>query len=139
MRQPPQMKNFKSRKMNLNCRKTLHCNSSAHKIVLLENLSAGTLIKYILKKWKIHPQLPQLLKCKMRIFPQIWRFNVQGCLKFKYEALNQTTPNEISLNWTLQSQTKACIAKSSSVNEPAKRAQLMVTDTTFSFVTVSII
>ena len=29
--------------------------------------------------------------------------------------LNWTTPNQITLNWTMQSQTKACIAKSCEV------------------------
>jgi hypothetical protein len=33
-------------------------------------------------------------------------------LKFVYETLNQTAPNQITLNQTIQSQTKACIAKS---------------------------
>ena len=36
-----------------------------------------------------------------------------GHLKFAGEALNQTAPNQIALNWTLWSQTKASIAKSS--------------------------
>jgi hypothetical protein len=32
-----------------------------------------------------------------------------GHLKFTYEALNQTTPNQIALNRTMQSQSKACV------------------------------
>ena len=28
-----------------------------------------------------------------------------------YEALNQTVPNHITLNWIVQNQTKACVAK----------------------------
>ena len=32
-----------------------------------------------------------------------------------YEALNQTAPNWMALNWTLWTQTKACIAKSCEV------------------------
>jgi len=36
-----------------------------------------------------------------------------GCPKFVYEALNHTAPNCIARNWTMQSQTKTCIAKSS--------------------------
>jgi len=127
MRQTPQLKNFKSRNMNLNCRKTLHYYSSVHKIVLLENLFAGNLVKYIFKKWKIHSQLPYLLKCKLRLFLYIWHLNVRGL------------PNQIALNWTLQSKTKACITKWSHVNEPEKTAQLKVTETIFSYMTMSII
>jgi hypothetical protein len=37
---------------------------------------------------------------------------MQGLLKFVYEVLKQ-----ISLNWTMQSQTKACILKSSWLNK----------------------
>lgn len=125
--------------MNLNCRKTLHCYSNVYKIVLLENLFAGTLVKYIFKKGKIHPQLPYLLKCQLRPFPHIWHLNVWGCFNFTYKALNQTSPNQSALNWTLQSKTKACTTKSSHVNEPEKTAQLKVTETIFSFMTMSII
>jgi len=32
-------------------------------------------------------------------------------LKFMYEAPNQTAANQITLNWTMRSQTKACITK----------------------------
>ena len=32
-------------------------------------------------------------------------------LKFAYEALNRTASNQITLNWTVQSQTEACSAK----------------------------
>jgi hypothetical protein len=32
-------------------------------------------------------------------------------LKFMYEALNRTTANQITLNWTMRSQTEGCIAK----------------------------
>jgi len=41
-------------------------------------------------------------------FPYIWFLNMWDHLKFTYDALNQTAPNQ-----TMQSQTKACIAKSS--------------------------
>jgi hypothetical protein len=41
-------------------------------------------------------------------FPEIWYLNVSGHLKFANEASNW-----IAVNWTLQSQTKACITKSS--------------------------
>jgi len=34
-----------------------------------------------------------------------------GCLKFAYEAPNWTTPNRISLNRTMWSQTEACLTK----------------------------
>jgi len=37
---------------------------------------------------------------------------MSGCLKFIYEALKRTAPKRITLNWTVQKQTKACIAKS---------------------------
>jgi len=36
-----------------------------------------------------------------------------GHLKFGYEAPNRNVPNRMYLNWNMQSQTKACIAKSS--------------------------
>jgi len=36
-----------------------------------------------------------------------------GCPKFTYEALNQTAPNRIAWNWTMQNQTKTFTAKSS--------------------------
>jgi len=49
-------------------------------------------------------KLPYMLECKMRIFPEIWHLNMQGHLKFVYEA-----PNWIALNRTMRSQTKACI------------------------------
>ena len=39
--------------------------------------------------------------------PEIQHLNTWGCLKFVYEA-----PNQISLNRTMWSQTKACITKS---------------------------
>jgi hypothetical protein len=38
---------------------------------------------------------------------------MRGHLKFTYEALNWTAANRFALNWTMQTQTKACIAKSS--------------------------
>ena len=44
---------------------------------------------------------------------------MQGHLKFTYEAPNQTTPNQIALNWAMQRQTKACIAKLSCVDKRA--------------------
>jgi len=48
-----------------------------------------------------------------KCFPEILGLNKWGGLKFTYEALNQTAPNSITLNQALQSQTKACITKSS--------------------------
>ena len=36
-----------------------------------------------------------------------------GRHKFAYEELNQTVPNQITWNQTMQGQTKACIVKSS--------------------------
>jgi hypothetical protein len=38
---------------------------------------------------------------------------MSGCVKFMYEALNRSAPNQITLNWTLQNQTKTCVTKSS--------------------------
>jgi hypothetical protein len=38
---------------------------------------------------------------------------MSGHLKFAYEALKQTAPNQITLNLTIRSQTYACITKSS--------------------------
>jgi len=35
-----------------------------------------------------------------------------GHLAFAYDALNQTMPNQFTLNQTMQKQTKACTAKS---------------------------
>jgi len=40
-------------------------------------------------------------------------------LKFMYEAPYQTTTDRIILNWAMQSQTKACIAKLSYVDKTA--------------------
>ena len=39
--------------------------------------------------------------------------NVRGCLKFAYKAPKQTAPQRITINQTMKSQTKACIANSS--------------------------
>ena len=55
--------------------------------------------------------IPYLLECTTECFPEIWGLNKGGGLKFAYEALNWTAPNWITLNQTLQSQTKACITK----------------------------
>ena len=53
-------------------------------------------------------------KCKLRFFtPEIGGLIKWGCLKFTYEALNQTMPNQISLNRPMNSQTKAYTAKQS--------------------------
>jgi hypothetical protein len=38
---------------------------------------------------------------------------MSGHLKFAQETLNQTTSNQITLTLPMQSQTKACISKSS--------------------------
>jgi len=35
--------------------------------------------------------------------------NMWGCLKFTCEAPNRTKPNQIALNWTIWSQSKACV------------------------------
>lgn len=35
-----------------------------------------------------------------------------GHFAFAYDALNQTKPNQFTLNQTMQNETKACIAKS---------------------------
>ena len=51
---------------------------------------------------------PYLLKRKTRFFFNIWLWNMWDHLKFTYEAMNQ-----IAMNWTMRSQTKAYIAKSS--------------------------
>jgi hypothetical protein len=47
---------------------------------------------------------------------------VNLALKFTYQTPNQTAPNWITLAWTMHSQTKACIARTSSVNKSEKRA-----------------
>jgi hypothetical protein len=47
--------------------------------------------------------IPYLLKCKMRVFPEIWRLNMSDHLKFSHDVLNPTMP----------SQTKACIVEKS--------------------------
>jgi hypothetical protein len=47
-----------------------------------------------------------LLKCKTRVFLEIWHLNMWSHLKFVQEA-----PNQITLNWTMKSQTKACITQ----------------------------
>ena len=54
-----------------------------------------------------------------------------GRLKFTYEALKQITPNLVALTQAVQSQTKACITKSSYVNKIENRAQLKLTDIFF--------
>jgi len=58
-------------------------------------------------------KLPYTLTCKMKFLPQNWHLNKRGCRKFVYGVLNHTMPNWIAQNWTMRSQTKACIAKSS--------------------------
>jgi len=60
-----------------------------------------------------HDSTTLLLECKMRFFPEIWNLNMWSQLKFVSKARNWTMPNQIALNWTMQSQTKACITKSS--------------------------
>jgi len=42
-----------------------------------------------------------------KIFSLNWHLDMWGCHKFSYKALNQNAPN-----YTMQNQTKACIAKS---------------------------
>ena len=49
-----------------------------------------------------------------RCLPSIWSLNISGHHKFTHEALQWITPIWIALNWTKLSQTKACIAQSSS-------------------------
>jgi hypothetical protein len=44
-----------------------------------------------------------------------------GRLKFAYEVSNWTVPNQITLNWTMQSQTKACVAKLSCADKRENR------------------
>jgi len=46
---------------------------------------------------------------------EVFPINLVLKYKFVYEALNQTAPNWITLNQTMWSQTKACIAKSCEV------------------------
>lgn len=46
------------------------------------------------------------------IFPYIWRLNAFSHFKFAYKVPNQTTPNLIALNQTMQNQSKVCTAKS---------------------------
>jgi hypothetical protein len=88
---------------------------------------------------------------------EIWCLNKWCCLKFAYKAMNWTTANRITLNWTMQNQTKACITKSScdippmfqnnllaqssKVNKSKRgnRVQLMSTDTIFVLKDLSII
>jgi hypothetical protein len=55
-----------------------------------------------------------------------------GRLEFAYEVLNRTMPNQIPLNWTMQSQTKACITKLSCADKQENRALVKLTDTTSS-------
>jgi hypothetical protein len=50
--------------------------------------------------------LPYLLVCKTRFFLYVWHLNMQGCLKFAYEA-----PNQVALKQTTRSQTTACITE----------------------------
>jgi hypothetical protein len=45
------------------------------------------------------------LNARQGFFLKLWG------LKFAHEVLNQTTPKWIALNWTIQSQIKACTAK----------------------------
>jgi hypothetical protein len=46
-----------------------------------------------------------------------------------HDAQNPTRPNQIALKWTMRSQTKACITKSSCVDKRQNRAWLKLTDT----------
>jgi hypothetical protein len=66
--------------------------------------------------------IPNLHQCKTRFLPQIWCLNMRGHIKFVYEGLNHTIPNWIALKWAMQSQSKACIAKLSCVDQRDKRA-----------------
>jgi hypothetical protein len=58
---------------------------------------------------KTSAQMPYLPECKTTFIPEIWHLNMCGHLKFMYEAPNQAMPNRIVQNWTMLSQTKACI------------------------------
>jgi hypothetical protein len=49
-----------------------------------------------------------------------------GHLQFKYEVLNCITPNWITLNWTMRSQTTASIAKSSCEISALLRYEVMM-------------
>jgi len=53
--------------------------------------------------------MPCLLECKTSFFRKFGTSNMWGHLKFTYEALNRTKPNQIALNWTIWSQSKACM------------------------------
>ena len=55
--------------------------------------------------------------------PYIWCLNIWGCIKLAYDA-----PNQIALNQTMWSKTKACIAKCRQ-----KREQSMTKVSTFFF------
>ena len=59
----------------------------------------------------MHCIVPYLLKFMTSFFFfLIWCLNMRG-LKFVYKAPNRTAANWITLNWTMRSQTKACIAR----------------------------
>lgn len=44
--------------------------------------------------------LPYLLECKMRFLPEIWCWNMSGCLKFSKEVLYWTGPCQTRSHWT---------------------------------------
>jgi hypothetical protein len=57
--------------------------------------------------------LPFFTRMQGKVFPLNLALKLWGCLKVTHEVPNQTTPKWIAVNWTIQSQIKACIAKSS--------------------------
>jgi hypothetical protein len=48
-----------------------------------------------------------------------------GHLKFAYEVLNQTAPNQITINWTVWRQTKACITITFGVDREQGMTEVM--------------
>jgi hypothetical protein len=77
------------------------CLTKPHSIV-----TEGCKTKWLRSMWGFYwiSQKPYLLEWKTRFCSYIWHSNMWGHLKFVHEV-----PNWITLNWTMQNQTKACI------------------------------
>ena len=65
------------------------------------------------------------------VFLEIWCLSMWGGLKFAYEGPYWTVPINIALNWTIWSQTKACIAKSPCVDKKEHILTIVIWQSSF--------
>jgi hypothetical protein len=67
------------------------------------------LVDGLYEKSKITKQIAELVHY-IGYFTSVW-----GHIKFTYEVPNQNAPKSIAVNWTMRSQTEACIGRSQEI------------------------